>query len=159
MIARRIIVRDAVHDAFVGCFVERVRDLKAGDPADPGTAIGPAIQRRQFDTSGATFRELHLLFDKHHQPLALAQDVVEESHIARAPGRGRRRRRQQRSRRRRAPRGAGCTTMAPAFGAVAHVGRRVSADGGFAGGAQREYCAGFVHTFAAWIQRHTPPPT
>lgn len=45
----RIIVADAVHDAFVRKFVERVRALPAGDPTDPATAIGPIISRRQLD--------------------------------------------------------------------------------------------------------------
>jgi starvation-inducible DNA-binding protein len=61
-------------------------------------------KKAHWQTSGAMFYELHLLFDKHHQEqvalidalaervqtlggvaLALAHDVVEESHIARAP--------------------------------------------------------------------------
>lgn len=49
MIANRIVVMDAVHDAFMERFVARVRDLKVGDPNDPGTAIGPVINRSQLD--------------------------------------------------------------------------------------------------------------
>jgi len=49
MIANRIIVCDAVHDAFVECFVERVRALKVGDPDAADTVIGPVINRRQLD--------------------------------------------------------------------------------------------------------------
>lgn len=61
-------------------------------------------KKAHWQTSGATFYELHLLFDKHHGEqvelmdalaervqtlggvaLALSQDVAQESHIARAP--------------------------------------------------------------------------
>jgi starvation-inducible DNA-binding protein len=61
-------------------------------------------KKAHWQTSGAMFHQLHLLFDKHHQEqvtlidalaervqtlggvaLALAHDVVEESRIARAP--------------------------------------------------------------------------
>ena len=49
MIANRIIVVDAIHDAFVERFVERVRALRVGDPNDGQTAIGPVINRKQLD--------------------------------------------------------------------------------------------------------------
>jgi len=64
------------------------------------------LYKAHWQTSGATFYELHLLFDKHHEEplaiadviaervqalggvaLALAHDVVEESRIARTPPR------------------------------------------------------------------------
>lgn len=48
MIANRIIVHQAVHDEFVGRFVERVKQLKVGDPKDPKTIIGPIINQQQF---------------------------------------------------------------------------------------------------------------
>ena len=67
-------------------------------------AIRDAYKKAHWQTSGATFHQLHLLFDKHYgeqvlimdaiaervQTLggvtfALAQDVVDESSIARAP--------------------------------------------------------------------------
>jgi len=76
-------------------------------------ALRDLYKKAHWQTSGATFYELHLLFDKHYQEqlalidllaervqtlggvaLALAQDVVETSHIARAP-RGREAPRQQ----------------------------------------------------------------
>lgn len=53
----------------------------------------------------------------------------------------------------------GMATMAQPEACFGHVDRMVAAHGGFADGAQREYCAGFVHAFAAWIQRQTTPPT
>jgi starvation-inducible DNA-binding protein len=67
-------------------------------------AIRDAYKKAHWQTSGATFYELHLLFDKHYNEqvltmdslaervqtlggvaFALAQDVAEESAIARAP--------------------------------------------------------------------------
>ncbi len=67
-------------------------------------ALRDLYKKAHWQTSGATFYELHLLFDKHHAEqlslidslaervqtlggvaLALAHDVVEESRIARAP--------------------------------------------------------------------------
>jgi succinate-semialdehyde dehydrogenase len=39
--AKRIIVEKPVHDAFTERFVEKVRNLKVGDPTDTGTYIGP----------------------------------------------------------------------------------------------------------------------
>lgn len=67
-------------------------------------AIRDAYKKAHWQTSGATFYELHLLFDKHYNEqvaimdalaervqtlggltFALAQDVVDESSIARAP--------------------------------------------------------------------------
>jgi starvation-inducible DNA-binding protein len=67
-------------------------------------ALRDAYKKAHWQTSGATFYELHLLFDKHYTEqvaimdelaeriqtlggvtFALAQDVVDESSIARAP--------------------------------------------------------------------------
>jgi aldehyde dehydrogenase (NAD+) len=48
MIANRIIVHQAIHDEFVSRFVERVKQLKVGDPKDPKTIIGPIINQQQF---------------------------------------------------------------------------------------------------------------
>lgn len=48
MSTNRIIVDEKVHDSFVDAFLERVRRLKAGDPNDPDTVIGPLINRRQL---------------------------------------------------------------------------------------------------------------
>ena len=67
-------------------------------------AMRDLYKKAHWQTSGATFYELHLLFDKHHGEqveivdalaervqtlggvaLALAQDVVQESRISRAP--------------------------------------------------------------------------
>ena len=49
MSINRIIVDDAIHDDFVDLFAQRVRDLKAGNPHDEDTAIGPVINQRQLD--------------------------------------------------------------------------------------------------------------
>lgn len=45
----RIIVADAIHDAFVDRFVERAAALKCTDPSDPETAFGPIISQRQLN--------------------------------------------------------------------------------------------------------------
>jgi aldehyde dehydrogenase (NAD+) len=44
----RIIVDDAIHDRFVNRFVDRVKSLKAGDPDDPDTMVGPIINETQL---------------------------------------------------------------------------------------------------------------
>jgi starvation-inducible DNA-binding protein len=68
------------------------------------TALRDLYKKSHWQTSGATFYELHLLFDKHHAEqaelmdalaervqtlggvaLALAHDVAEETRLARAP--------------------------------------------------------------------------
>lgn len=48
MATNRIIVDDAVHDEFVGRFVKHVSALRVGDPADPGTEIGPVVNDKQL---------------------------------------------------------------------------------------------------------------
>ncbi|NEK86325.1 aldehyde dehydrogenase family protein [Blastococcus saxobsidens] len=49
MITNRIVVDDSVHDAFVERFVERARGLKAGDPREDDTVIGPIINSSQLE--------------------------------------------------------------------------------------------------------------
>lgn len=49
MITNRFIVVDAVYEPFVHGFVERVRQLKVGDPDAPDTMIGPLINQSQLD--------------------------------------------------------------------------------------------------------------
>jgi acyl-CoA reductase-like NAD-dependent aldehyde dehydrogenase len=39
--SKRFIVEDAVHDAFLAAFVQRVEELVVGDPRDPATTTGP----------------------------------------------------------------------------------------------------------------------
>ncbi|CAH2598577.1 4-hydroxybenzaldehyde dehydrogenase (NADP(+)) [Rhodovastum atsumiense] len=56
MIANRLIVTDAVYDAFLDRFIAYVRGLRVGDPADPSTMIGPLINRRQRDALLARIR-------------------------------------------------------------------------------------------------------
>lgn len=46
----RLIVDAQVHDEFVDRFVDRVRQLKVGDPNDPDTDIGPIINQSQLQT-------------------------------------------------------------------------------------------------------------
>ena len=50
MIANRLIVDDAVHDEFVDRFVDRVRGLRVGDPADEDTQLGPIINSSQLES-------------------------------------------------------------------------------------------------------------
>ncbi len=45
----RIIVADAIHDAFVNRFVELARALRGGGPRDAGTVVGPLINKEQLD--------------------------------------------------------------------------------------------------------------
>lgn len=49
MITNRIVVDDAVHDEFVDRYVARVRGLKAGDPTEADTVIGPIINAKQLE--------------------------------------------------------------------------------------------------------------
>ena len=49
MAINRIIVVDALYDAFAERFVERVKQVKVGDPQSMETAIGPIINPRQLE--------------------------------------------------------------------------------------------------------------
>ncbi|RBY89086.1 aldehyde dehydrogenase [Blastococcus sp. TBT05-19] len=49
MITNRIVVDDSVHDEFVERFVERARSLKAGNPQESDTVIGPIINAKQLE--------------------------------------------------------------------------------------------------------------
>jgi aldehyde dehydrogenase (NAD+) len=51
MSTNRIIVEAGLYDRFVDAFVERARNLKAGDPNEPDTAIGPLINQKQFQAA------------------------------------------------------------------------------------------------------------
>ncbi|MEE1930350.1 aldehyde dehydrogenase family protein [Streptomyces sp. TRM 70351] len=53
MAANRIVVDRAVEAEFTEKFVAKVRTLKAGDPKDPETVIGPLINSSQADRIGA----------------------------------------------------------------------------------------------------------
>jgi aldehyde dehydrogenase (NAD+) len=48
MIANRFIVEGRLYEPFVERFTERARRLKAGDPSDPETLVGPIINERQL---------------------------------------------------------------------------------------------------------------
>jgi aldehyde dehydrogenase (NAD+) len=48
MITNRFIVERKVYDGFVERFTEQTRALKAGDPSDPETLIGPIINEKQL---------------------------------------------------------------------------------------------------------------
>jgi vanillin dehydrogenase len=47
MAGSRIIVEAPIYDAFLDCFVRKVKTLKVGDPRDPHTVIGPLIRSSQ----------------------------------------------------------------------------------------------------------------
>jgi aldehyde dehydrogenase (NAD+) len=49
MITNRIVLDASVHDEFVDRYVERVRGLKAGNPMDSDTVIGPIINAKQLE--------------------------------------------------------------------------------------------------------------
>jgi vanillin dehydrogenase len=49
MSANRVLVQRSVYDKFLNRYLDRVGQLKAGDPRDPDTAIGPLINRNQAD--------------------------------------------------------------------------------------------------------------
>ena len=46
---RRIYVEESVYDTFRQKLLERVANGKVGDPADPGTEVGPIVNEKQFD--------------------------------------------------------------------------------------------------------------
>src|SRR5471030_2755262 len=45
----RLIVLDGVHDRFVERFVEACASIPVGDPAEPGTVVGPVIDAEARD--------------------------------------------------------------------------------------------------------------
>lgn len=47
--ACRILVADDVHDAFVDRYLDAVRRLRVGDPADESTDLGPVVSRTQLE--------------------------------------------------------------------------------------------------------------
>jgi len=52
----RLLVQRAIYDEFRVAFVERVRALHVGDPADTATRIGPLVSRAHFDKVVAAIR-------------------------------------------------------------------------------------------------------
>lgn len=48
--AKRFIVTDKVHDAFVEAFVAEMQDIVMGDPTDKTSQLGPLSSQEQFDT-------------------------------------------------------------------------------------------------------------
>jgi vanillin dehydrogenase len=50
MCANRILVQRSVYGKFLERFVDRVSKLKAGDPRDPETDLGPLMNQRQTET-------------------------------------------------------------------------------------------------------------
>lgn len=48
--AKRFIVTDKVHDAFVDAFVARMKAIIMGDPTDADSQLGPLSSQDQFDT-------------------------------------------------------------------------------------------------------------
>ena len=45
----RVIVTEAIADKFVGMLLERTKQLKVGDGAEPGTHVGPSVDEAQFN--------------------------------------------------------------------------------------------------------------
>ena len=48
--AKRFIVADRVHDAYVDAFVARMKDIIMGDPTNEDSQLGPLSSQAQFDT-------------------------------------------------------------------------------------------------------------
>jgi aldehyde dehydrogenase (NAD+) len=48
--ASRVVVHEAVYEAFLEHFVARARTLRVGDGLDPSTQMGPSISKGQLDT-------------------------------------------------------------------------------------------------------------
>ncbi|WP_399139653.1 aldehyde dehydrogenase family protein [Streptomyces sp. NBUA17] len=57
MAANRVLVDRAVADEFTEKFVAKVKTLKAGDPRDPSTVIGPVINSSQADAVSAVVEQ------------------------------------------------------------------------------------------------------
>ncbi len=66
MNARKVLVERDIHDAFVTKLEAKVRTLKSGDPAVPGTLIGPLINDRA----------LHAVDERVREAVALGAHVV-----------------------------------------------------------------------------------
>jgi acyl-CoA reductase-like NAD-dependent aldehyde dehydrogenase len=47
--SRRIYAQDSIYDAFRARLLERMAQGKVGDPADPGTEVGPVVNERQLE--------------------------------------------------------------------------------------------------------------
>jgi aldehyde dehydrogenase (NAD+) len=78
----RIIVEDAIHDAFVTRFVARARALAVGGPNDPDTVIGPIINRHQLEritalVEGATRDGARLLLGEPARGLVMPPRVFD----------------------------------------------------------------------------------
>ena len=50
MCANRILAQRSIYSKFLDRFVDRVSRLKAGDPRDPRTDLGPLMNQRQTET-------------------------------------------------------------------------------------------------------------
>lgn len=59
MSINRLIVDERLYDEFVDRFVDRVRNLKMGDPNDPDTDIGPIIDRAQLNSHLKHIEQAH----------------------------------------------------------------------------------------------------
>ena len=57
MSANRILVHRSLYKTFLDRYVDRVSRLKAGDPRDPDTTIGPLINRAQVDALNKTIQK------------------------------------------------------------------------------------------------------
>ncbi|MEV7320287.1 aldehyde dehydrogenase family protein [Streptomyces sp. NPDC093970] len=57
MAANRVLVDRSIADEFTEKFVAKVRTLKAGDPQDPRTVIGPLINSQQAESVSATVEQ------------------------------------------------------------------------------------------------------
>jgi L-aminoadipate-semialdehyde dehydrogenase len=56
---RRLFVHDSIYEQLVGRLREVYASVKIGDPRDPGTLVGPLIDRRAFEGMRAALAEVH----------------------------------------------------------------------------------------------------
>ncbi|MHB9146372.1 MAG: aldehyde dehydrogenase family protein [Symbiobacteriia bacterium] len=54
---QRLLVHEQVWDAFLSRFLDRVRELKVGDPMDPATDVGPMISEAEAERATAWIEE------------------------------------------------------------------------------------------------------
>jgi acyl-CoA reductase-like NAD-dependent aldehyde dehydrogenase len=54
---QRIYVVDAVYERFAAAFVDKVRELRVGDPLDPATDLGPMVDERAVARTHEWVRE------------------------------------------------------------------------------------------------------
>ncbi|GHC75390.1 aldehyde dehydrogenase [Nocardiopsis terrae] len=78
---QRVVVTDAVHDDFLSRLVDRVEALGTGDPADPGTDVGPLVDEAAAERVASWVEEAvaagaRLLTGGHRDGVTMAPTVL-----------------------------------------------------------------------------------